>query len=69
VLRVTVATALQAIVLGILSRYFPDDGFIAEESSAVLKKDPATLQSVVDTVRCAISRELTAEVSVHTGLL
>ncbi|KAG5186623.1 hypothetical protein JKP88DRAFT_268082 [Tribonema minus] len=52
---------LMAIVLGVLLRYFPDDGFIAEESSAVLSEDPATLAAVVDTVRRAISPDCTAE--------
>lgn len=57
---VTVADfSVQAIVLGLLSRYFPDYGFIAEETSAVLRQDSAALAAVLDVVRKALLPDLT----------
>ncbi|CAM9742261.1 unnamed protein product, partial [Choristocarpus tenellus] len=52
---VTVADfSVQVIVLTILKRYFPDHGFIAEESSAVLRQDPLALSGVLGVARKAL---------------
>ncbi|CAM9595726.1 unnamed protein product [Chrysoparadoxa australica] len=59
---VTVADfTVQAIVLGVLSGCFPEDGFIAEETSKVLCEDDAALNAVVALVRRVFSSDLTAE--------
>lgn len=51
--------SVQAIVLYILNRYFPGYGFIAEETSAVLRQDPVSLAAVLEVVRKALDPELT----------
>lgn len=57
---VTVADfSVQAIVLGVLHRYFPDYGFIAEETSAILRQDPDALAMVLEVVRKALQPGLT----------
>lgn len=57
---VTVADfSVQAIVLGLLHRYFPYHGFIAEETSAVLQEDPAALAAVLDVVRRVFRHDVT----------
>lgn len=59
---VTVADfTVQAIVLGILSRYFPEDTFIAEESSVVLQSDPGAYAAVLRVVQNTISPDCTEE--------
>ncbi|CAM9154339.1 unnamed protein product, partial [Phaeothamnion confervicola] len=50
---------VQAIVLGLLARRFPDDGFIAEEASDVLRRDGAATAAVVDIVRRALDPAMT----------
>lgn len=55
---VTVADfTVQALVLGVLSRYFPGHGFIAEESSSVLRQDPESLSHVLSVVRTVLGRQ------------
>lgn len=57
---VTVADfSVQAVVLGLLSRYFPGHGFIAEEVSSVLRQDPASLSAVLGVVRKVMGLDLT----------
>lgn len=57
---VTVADfSVQAIVLGILECYFPGHGFIAEETSSVLRGDPSALGAVLGVVGKALCRDLT----------
>eukprot|EP00904_Undaria_pinnatifida_P009804 jgi/Undpi1/5954/HiC_scaffold_2.g01228.m1 len=57
---VTVADfSVQAIVLGVLSRYFPGHGFIAEETSPVLRRDPSSLSSVLAVVSRVLGLDLT----------
>ncbi|CAN0296491.1 unnamed protein product [Ectocarpus sp. 12 AP-2014] len=59
---VTVADfTVQALVLGVLSRYFPGHGFIAEESSSVLRQDPESLSHVLSVVRTVLGRQGLAE--------
>lgn len=41
---------VQAIVLGLLRRYFPGHGFIAEEMSSVLRQDQSSLFHVLSVV-------------------
>lgn len=41
---------VQAIVLGLLRRYFPGHGFIAEEMSSVLRQDQSSLSHVLSVV-------------------
>lgn len=54
---VTVADfTVQAIVLGVLKRYFPDHGFIAEETSSVLRQDPPSLSHVLKVVGAVLGR-------------
>ncbi len=48
---------VQAIVLGVLERYFPHHGFIAEETSSVLAQDPASLARVLSVVSTVLGRE------------
>lgn len=52
---------VQALVLGVLSRYFPGHGFIAEESSSVLRQDPESLSHVLSVVRTVLGRQGLAE--------
>lgn len=55
---VTVADfTVQAIVLGVLKRYFPDHGFIAEETSSVLRQDQPSLLHVLAVVGTVLGRE------------
>eukprot|EP00903_Cladosiphon_okamuranus_P008092 g7802.t1 len=55
---VTVADfTVQAIVLGVLKRYFPDHGFIAEETSSVLRQDQPSLSHVLSVVGTVLGRE------------
>ncbi|CAM9158956.1 unnamed protein product [Ectocarpus fasciculatus] len=59
---VTVADfTVQALVLGVLSRYFPGHGFIAEETSSVLRQDPESLSHVLSVVRTVLGRQGLAE--------
>lgn len=59
---VTVADfSVQAIVLGILECYFPGHGFIAEETSSVLREDPSALEAVLNVVSKALCRDLTED--------
>ncbi|CAM9804622.1 unnamed protein product, partial [Hapterophycus canaliculatus] len=54
---VTVADfTVQAIVLGVLSRYFPGHGFIAEETSCVLRQEPASLARVLSVVSTVLGQ-------------
>lgn len=48
---------VQALVLGVLSRYFPGHGFIAEETSSVLRQDPESLSHVLSVVRTVLGRQ------------
>lgn len=48
---------VQAIVLGVLKRYFPDHGFIAEETSSVLRQDQPSLSHVLSVVGTVLGRE------------
>lgn len=47
---------VQAIVLGVLERYFPHHGFIAEETSSVLAQDQASLSRVLSVVSTVLGR-------------
>eukprot|EP00752_Nemacystus_decipiens_P001879 g1810.t1 len=54
---VTVADfTVQAIVLGVLKRYFPEHGFIAEETSSVLRQDRSSLSHVLSVVSTVLGR-------------
>lgn len=56
---VTVADfSVQAIVLGVLSRYFPGHGFIAEETSSVLRQDPPSLSAVSGVLSKVLCQEI-----------
>ena len=51
---VTIADfAVQALVIDALMRAFPDDRFIAEEDSSILKEDTAIRQGVLDALQAA----------------
>jgi len=59
---VTIADfTVQAIILGIISKYYPNDGFIAEESSKVLMEDMSTFDEVIKLIQKVINTDCTAE--------